>query len=69
MDLPLLTALDDGVLTITLNRPHRLNAFTAQMHHMMLDALRAAQRAPGVRVIVVKGEGRGFCAGCTPCPR
>ena len=63
MDLPLLTALDDGVLTITLNRPHRLNAFTAQMHHMMLDALRDAQRDPGVRVIVVKGEGRGFCAG------
>ncbi len=63
MDLPLLTALDDGVLTITLNRPHRLNAFTAQMHHMMLDAVRDAQRDPGVRVIVVKGEGRGFCAG------
>jgi 2-(1,2-epoxy-1,2-dihydrophenyl)acetyl-CoA isomerase len=62
-DLPLLTALDDGILTITLNRPHRLNAFTAQMHHLMLDALRDAARDPGVRVIVVTGAGRGFCAG------
>jgi 2-(1,2-epoxy-1,2-dihydrophenyl)acetyl-CoA isomerase len=63
MDSPLLTAHADGVLTITLNRPHRLNAFTAEMHHLMLDALRDAQRDPGVRVILVKGEGRGFCAG------
>lgn len=63
MDLPLLTTLDDGVLTITLNRPHRLNAFTAQMHHLILDALRDAARDPGVRVIVVAGAGRGFCAG------
>jgi 2-(1,2-epoxy-1,2-dihydrophenyl)acetyl-CoA isomerase len=62
-ELPLLTTLNDGVLTITLNRPHRLNAFTAQMHHLMLGALREAQRDPGVRVIVVTGAGRGFCAG------
>ena len=62
-DLPLLTTLNDGILTITLNRPHRLNAFTAQMHHLMLDALRDAARDPGVRVIVVTGTGRGFCAG------
>jgi len=63
MDLPLLTALDNGVFTITLNRPHRLNAFTAEMHHLMLNALRQAQRDPAVRVIVVQGSGRGFCAG------
>jgi 2-(1,2-epoxy-1,2-dihydrophenyl)acetyl-CoA isomerase len=62
-DLPLLTTLDDGILTITLNRPHRLNAFTAQMHQLMLSALREAQRDPGVRVIVIAGAGRGFCAG------
>jgi len=62
-DLPLLTTLDDGVLTITLNRPHRLNAFTAEMHQRMLAALREAQRDPAVRVIVVTGAGRGFCAG------
>lgn len=62
-DRPLLTTLDDGVLTVTLNRPHRLNAFTADMHQSMLAALREAQRDPGVRVIVVMGAGRGFCAG------
>jgi 2-(1,2-epoxy-1,2-dihydrophenyl)acetyl-CoA isomerase len=62
-DTPLLTTLDDGILTITLNRPHRLNAFTAQMHRLMLEALRDAARDPGVRVIVVTGAGRGFCAG------
>jgi len=60
---PILTTLHDGVLTITLNRPHRLNAFTAEMHQMMLETLRGAQRDPGVRVIVVAGAGRGFCAG------
>jgi 2-(1,2-epoxy-1,2-dihydrophenyl)acetyl-CoA isomerase len=63
MDLPLLTTLDDGVLTVTLNRPHRLNAFTSQMHHLLLKALRDAARDPGVRVILIKGAGRGFCAG------
>jgi 2-(1,2-epoxy-1,2-dihydrophenyl)acetyl-CoA isomerase len=63
MDAPLLTRLDGGVLTITLNRPHRLNAFTAEMHQRMLAALREAQRDPGVQVIVVAGAGRGFCAG------
>ena len=60
---PILTTLHEGVLTITLNRPHRLNAFTAEMHQMMLETLRGAQRDPGVRVIVVAGAGRGFCAG------
>ena len=54
---PILTTLDDGVLAITLNRPHRLNAFTAEMHQQMLTALREAQRDPGVRVIVIAGAG------------
>src|SRR4051812_14812813 len=60
---PILTSLEDGVLTITLNRPPRLNAFTAEMHHLLLAALKEAQRDPGVRVIVIAGAGRGFCAG------
>jgi 2-(1,2-epoxy-1,2-dihydrophenyl)acetyl-CoA isomerase len=63
MEQPILTALADGVLTLTLNRPHRLNAFTAEMHRQMLHALREASRDPAVRVIVVAGAGRGFCAG------
>jgi 2-(1,2-epoxy-1,2-dihydrophenyl)acetyl-CoA isomerase len=62
-EAPILTALKDGVLAVTLNRPHRLNAFTAEMHHMLLAALKEAQRDPGVRVIVIAGAGRGFCAG------
>jgi 2-(1,2-epoxy-1,2-dihydrophenyl)acetyl-CoA isomerase len=60
---PIMTKLENGVLNITLNRPHRLNAFTAEMHQQLLGALREAQRDPGVRVIVVTGAGRGFCAG------
>ena len=63
MDNPLLTTLADGVLTITMNRPDRLNAFTAAMHQAMLHALREAARDPAVRVIVLTGAGRGFCAG------
>jgi 2-(1,2-epoxy-1,2-dihydrophenyl)acetyl-CoA isomerase len=63
MEQPLLTALADGVLTLTLNRPHRLNAFTAEMHRQLLHALREAARDPAVRVIVIAGAGRGFCAG------
>lgn len=63
VDEPILTALNDGVLTLTLNRPHRLNAFTAEMHRQMLHALREAARDPAVRVIVIAGAGRGFCAG------
>ncbi len=63
MEQPLMTALADGVLTLTLNRPHRLNAFTAEMHRQLLHALREAARDPGVRVIVIAGGGRGFCAG------
>jgi 2-(1,2-epoxy-1,2-dihydrophenyl)acetyl-CoA isomerase len=63
MDESLLTALADGVLTITMNRPERLNAFTAAMHRTILHALREAARDPAVRVIVLTGAGRGFCAG------
>jgi len=63
VDEPILTDLKEGVLTLTLNRPHRLNAFTAEMHRQMLHALREAARDPAVRVIVIAGAGRGFCAG------
>ncbi len=63
MEEPLLAELRDGVLTITMNRPQRLNAFTARMHRLFLDALRDAARDPAVRVILVSGAGRGFCAG------
>ena len=51
------------VATITLDRPERLNAWTAQMNAEYRLLLQRAAVDPGVRVIVVTGAGRGFCAG------
>ena len=53
---------DGSVLTITLNRPEKLNAFTRTLHEELHAALEAA-RDPGVRAVVVTGAGRGFSAG------
>jgi enoyl-CoA hydratase/carnithine racemase len=53
----------DGVLTITLNRPDRLNAFTRVMLGELLAALDLADADDDVRAVVFTGEGRGFCAG------
>lgn len=51
------------IATITMNRPDRLNAYTGTMGDEMRAAMRAATDDPGVRVIVLTGAGRGFCAG------
>src|SRR5258706_5713880 len=59
----ILYSVADGVLTITLNRPERLNAFTARMCGEMIDAFDRADADDSVRAIVVTGRGRGFCAG------
>jgi enoyl-CoA hydratase/carnithine racemase len=53
----------DGILTITLNRPDRLNAWTPTMGAELIAALDAADADDNVRVIIVTGAGRGFCAG------
>jgi enoyl-CoA hydratase/carnithine racemase len=53
----------DRVATVTLNRPERLNAWTGRMHAEYRDLLSRAAADPSVRVIVVTGAGRGFCAG------
>lgn len=53
----------DRVATITLNRPTKLNAWTTKMEREVYDALLAAERDEQVRVIVLTGAGRGFCAG------
>jgi len=53
----------DGVARLTLNRPDRLNAFTAAMHGEVADALTRAEQDASVRVLVLTGAGRGFCAG------
>jgi enoyl-CoA hydratase/carnithine racemase len=59
----LLTEQRDGVLTVTLNRPDRLNAFTTQMMDELLRLFDAVDADDEVRVVVVTGAGRGFCAG------
>jgi enoyl-CoA hydratase/carnithine racemase len=56
-------AIDNRVATITLNRPHRLNAWTGRMHTEYRWCLEQAEENSEVRVIVVTGAGRGFCAG------
>jgi 2-(1,2-epoxy-1,2-dihydrophenyl)acetyl-CoA isomerase len=56
------TSRDGAVLTITLNRPEVLNAFTASMHAALAEALKEA-RNDDVRAVVLTGAGRGFCVG------
>ena len=56
-------AVSDGIATITLNRPDKLNAFTAQMMHEMIDAFDRVDADDDVRAVIVTGEGRAFCAG------
>ena len=55
--------IDEGILTITLNRPEKLNAFTGQMMTEMINALDRADADDTVKAIIVTGAGRGFCAG------
>ncbi|MCP1470280.1 enoyl-CoA hydratase/carnithine racemase [Sphingobium sp. OAS761] len=54
---------EDGLLLLTLNRPDKLNAFTVEMCGELIDAYNRASMDDAVRVIVVTGEGRAFCAG------
>ena len=59
----LLYAVDDRVLTITLNRPEKLNAFNATMMAELIAAFDRADADDGVRAVIVTGAGRAFCAG------
>ena len=59
----LLCDVRDHILTITLNRPERMNAFTTPMAHEVIDALAAADDNDDVRAIVFTGAGRAYCAG------
>jgi 2-(1,2-epoxy-1,2-dihydrophenyl)acetyl-CoA isomerase len=58
----ILVSLETGVLTITLNRPDKLNAFNPEMHERLREALDQAE-APEVRAVLLTGAGRAFCAG------
>ncbi|HWA91703.1 MAG TPA: 2-(1,2-epoxy-1,2-dihydrophenyl)acetyl-CoA isomerase PaaG [Rhizomicrobium sp.] len=53
----------NGAARLTLNRPDRLNSFTLQMHGEVADALTQVENDPNVRVLLITGAGRGFCAG------
>ena len=55
--------IDAGIATLTLNRPARLNSFTQAMHVEVRDALRRVEDDKTVRVLLLTGAGRGFCAG------
>jgi enoyl-CoA hydratase/carnithine racemase len=57
------TELSERILTITLNRPERLNAWTATMCHELIEAFDRADADDEVGAIIVTGAGRGFCAG------
>lgn len=58
-----LREIEDDVAVLTLNRPDRLNAWTPEMQTQYFDFLEDCAERPDVRVIVVTGAGRGFCAG------
>ncbi|BCI54653.1 enoyl-CoA hydratase [Mycolicibacterium litorale] len=59
----LIVALDDGVLSVTLNRPDSLNSLTAEMLTGIADALEQAAGDPAVKVVRLGGAGRGFSSG------
>ena len=60
---PVIYTRAEGVATITLNRPDRLNAWTREMGEGWSSSLRQAAADPEVRAVVVTGAGKGFCAG------
>jgi enoyl-CoA hydratase/carnithine racemase len=55
--------VEDGILTLTLDRPDALNAFTPRMQQELIDACDRIDADDAVRAVVVTGRGRGFCAG------
>jgi len=55
--------VSEGVATLTLNRPDKLNSFNTQMHGEIADALQKVESDPEIRCLLLTGAGRGFCAG------
>jgi enoyl-CoA hydratase len=64
----LLTDLADGVMTVTLNRPDKLNAISADLKRSLVERFHAADRDPATSVVVLRAEGRSFCAGYDIAP-
>lgn len=63
MDALILSHIEHGVMTLTLNRPDRLNSFNDEMHHQLAECLKQAERDDAIRCLLITGAGRGFCAG------
>ncbi len=63
MNAPVITTVDKGVCTITLNRPDRLNAINPALLSELKAALAKSNREPAIKAIVLRGAGRAFCAG------
>jgi 2-(1,2-epoxy-1,2-dihydrophenyl)acetyl-CoA isomerase len=63
MTMDLLESIKDGVATLTMNRPDRLNAMSGPMLDAMLEALNRLAEDPAVGAVVLTGAGKGFCAG------
>lgn len=59
----ILFSVEAGVATLSLNRPDQLNSFNATMHGEVREALKLVRQNAEVRVLLLTGEGRGFCAG------
>jgi 2-(1,2-epoxy-1,2-dihydrophenyl)acetyl-CoA isomerase len=60
---PVLVSTEAGVMTLTLNRPDKLNAFVAEMHGLLREAISKAEADAAIRAVLLTGAGRGFCAG------
>src|SRR5438045_5185663 len=63
MSESIITTNDEGIVTITLNRPDKLNALVGHMRRDLAEALEEAGSERNVRVVVITGAGAGFCAG------
>lgn len=59
----LLASLDEGILTITLNRPEARNAMSGAMNEAFAQTLQSAELNPAVKCLIITGAGKGFCAG------
>lgn len=59
----ILVSESEGIMTITLNRPEKLNAFIGHMRRDLAEVLEHAASDRNIRVVIVTGAGRGFCAG------
>jgi enoyl-CoA hydratase len=60
---PLLIEISQGSATLSLNRPKSLNALSSELRRMLIDQLAALDSDPDVRVVILTGTGRAFCAG------